>query len=42
MLIHLSDNFMDYSYDSCLFDITKGQFARIQAQMKTYRNVNIP
>lgn len=31
------DNFMDYSYDSCMTGFTKGQADRIVAQMRSYR-----
>ncbi|TFK33330.1 zincin [Crucibulum laeve] len=31
-------NFMDYSFDSCMSEFTKGQVARIRDQMATYRN----
>ncbi|KAG8994545.1 hypothetical protein FRB90_000398 [Tulasnella sp. 427] len=32
-------NFMDYSYDSCMTEFTKGQFTRALAQIKTYRGL---
>ncbi|KAL0948523.1 hypothetical protein HGRIS_011083 [Hohenbuehelia grisea] len=36
------NNFMDYSQDSCLTEFTKGQIERLQAQMRTYREVEFP
>lgn len=32
-------NYMDYSYDSCMTEFTKGQFTRALAQVKTYRGL---
>jgi hypothetical protein len=33
------DNFMDYTYDSCMEEFSAGQAARIRTQLYTYRNV---
>ena len=35
-----SDNFMDYSYDSCMTEFTPGQIARMKSQLSTYRGVS--
>jgi len=35
------NNYMDYSYDSCMTGFTVGQAERIADQMRTYRGVNI-
>ncbi|KAG8776649.1 hypothetical protein FRC12_000797 [Ceratobasidium sp. 428] len=32
-------NFMDYSFDSCLYELTPGQIKRIKQQIKTYRGI---
>jgi len=34
-------NYMDYSYDSCMNEFTKGQFARIKEQVKQYRGISL-
>ncbi|KAF8891987.1 hypothetical protein CPB85DRAFT_1440927 [Mucidula mucida] len=35
------DNYMDYSYDACMTELTSGQIDRLQAQMRTYRGVSV-
>ncbi|KAF9003565.1 metalloprotease [Cyathus striatus] len=32
-------NYMDYSYDSCVYELTPGQTARMRDQLRTYRNI---
>ncbi|KAI0694410.1 hypothetical protein BC835DRAFT_1306291 [Cytidiella melzeri] len=34
-------NYMDYTYDSCMNQFTPGQIARLQSQMRTYRGVSV-
>ncbi|KAF8881719.1 hypothetical protein CPB85DRAFT_1378297 [Mucidula mucida] len=34
-------NYMDYSYDACMTELTSGQIDRLQAQMRTYRGVSV-
>jgi hypothetical protein len=34
-------NYMDYSYDSCMNQLTAGQVSRLRSQMRTYRGVSI-
>ncbi|KAF8665777.1 hypothetical protein AX16_000224 [Volvariella volvacea WC 439] len=34
-------NFMDYTYDGCMFEFTPGQVARIQQQMSIHRNFSL-
>jgi len=34
-------NFMDYSDDGCMTMFSKGQIARLQAQLRTYRNIDV-
>lgn len=34
-----TDNFMDYSQDSCLTDFSAGQVTRLTSQMGTYRGL---
>ncbi|KAH8077879.1 metalloprotease [Cristinia sonorae] len=35
------ENFMDYSYDSCMTKFSPGQIARLQAQLRTFRGIAI-
>jgi len=35
----LLDNYMDYSYDSCMTEFTPGQIARLTSQVATYRGL---
>ncbi|QRV79296.1 extracellular metalloprotease [Ceratobasidium sp. AG-Ba] len=34
-------NYMDYSYDSCMYEFTAGQIARLKSQVATYRGIII-
>ncbi|KAG5644582.1 hypothetical protein DXG03_008156 [Asterophora parasitica] len=34
-------NFMDYSYDSCMTEFTPGQAARLRSQLATYRKLTV-
>ncbi|KAF9008779.1 metalloprotease [Cyathus striatus] len=34
-------NYMDYSYDSCMYEFTAGQITRLKSQMATYRGVTV-
>ena len=34
-------NYMDYSDDSCMNNFTKGQIARLQSQISTYRGITL-
>ncbi|KAJ1304714.1 hypothetical protein OPQ81_005853 [Rhizoctonia solani] len=34
-------NYMDYSYDLCMNQFTKGQFTRIKEQVKQYRGISL-
>lgn len=36
-----TENFMDYSVDSCMTKFSPGQIARLQAQVRTFRGINI-
>ncbi|KAG8698004.1 hypothetical protein FRC09_007507 [Ceratobasidium sp. 395] len=33
-------NYMDYSYDSCMTELTAGQITRLKSQIATYRGIN--
>ncbi|KAG8777829.1 hypothetical protein FRC12_000189 [Ceratobasidium sp. 428] len=33
-------NYMDYSYDSCMYEFTAGQITRLKSQIATYRGIN--
>lgn len=35
----LLDNYMDYSYDSCMTEFTPGQITRLTSQLATYRGL---
>ncbi|KAH8077877.1 Metalloprotease [Cristinia sonorae] len=35
------ENYMDYSYDSCMNQFSAGQIERLKAQVRTYRGVSI-
>ncbi|CAE6426544.1 unnamed protein product, partial [Rhizoctonia solani] len=34
-------NYMDYSYDSCMYEFTAGQITRLKSQIATYRGINV-
>ncbi|CAE6438605.1 unnamed protein product, partial [Rhizoctonia solani] len=34
-------NYMDYSYDSCMYEFTAGQITRIKSQIGTYRGITV-
>ena len=36
---YFPDNYMDYSYDSCMTEFTAGQAARMVSQLATYRGI---
>ncbi|KAF8759619.1 Pregnancy-associated plasma protein-A [Rhizoctonia solani] len=33
-------NYMDYSYDSCMYEFTAGQITRLKSQIATYRGIS--
>lgn len=39
-LLSFIDNFMDYSYDSCMTEFTAGQVTRLKSQIATYRGIS--
>lgn len=38
--VPFSDNFMDYSDDSCMTEFTAGQISRMKSQIATFRGIN--
>ncbi|CAE6437807.1 unnamed protein product [Rhizoctonia solani] len=34
-------NYMDYSYDSCMYEFTAGQITRLKSQIATYRGISV-